>query len=101
MESMLNNDLQGWQEIIAEMKEKLAPYDVFLTQVKEKWGELRVIYHFEGSKEDREQAQRIIDAAVDKSTETCEWCGRQGYLVRIRGRWLKTLCQNCQREEAT
>lgn len=55
-------------------------------QVKEKFGELR-FYLGNSSNE----AQRLVDAAGERSLETCEICGGPGVL-HVRDDWYRTRC---------
>jgi hypothetical protein len=89
--------MAGWTNIILEMKEKLKPYDVHIIEIKEKWGVLKVIYNFEGTETDKNELQKIIDEAEEKSSVTCEICGNPGEFINNHG-WLKTLCNNCRME---
>jgi hypothetical protein len=62
----------------------------YLTQVKEKWGELRV--YMDGPEtEDMKQAIKI---AVERSVVTCESCGAAGEL-REDQPWKRVLCDAC------
>jgi hypothetical protein len=65
---------------------------VTVTQVKEKFGVLRVYCSIRGRNVER--WQRFIDFACAISSRTCELCGRHGAL-REKGAWVKTLCDSC------
>jgi hypothetical protein len=80
----------GWAGIITAMCELLSKDDtVRLTQVKEKYGALRVYYSGgEG------YAEGIVDMAEAMSSRVCERCDKPG---RTRGGgWLYTSCDDCE-----
>ncbi len=84
----------GWHDLLAELLEKLSKLDgVVLTQVKEKFGLLRV--YNDSSEESYEQAEKFIDEAESISAKICEKCGEPGELKG--GGWLMTLCDDCER----
>ena len=62
-----------------------------ITQVKEKYGTLRVYSNFGNKKIDK-----LIEIAEAKSSITCELCGKKGSLRTIG--WLTTLCGKCYKE---
>ena len=85
----------GWFNIIDEMCLKLSKYDIKFTQVKEKFGALRV--YFEGANiENYEPIFNIISEAEEKSAITCEICGKSGCLRGLS--WYKTLCEDCHEQ---
>lgn len=86
--------MKGWAAIIHELHVKLKKFDVDIIQIKEKWGVLRVIFHFEGNDQDRERIREIIQEAEDKSSVTCELCGKKAELRKLDG-WLRTNCDDC------
>lgn len=63
---------------------------VTFTQLKEKFGELRV-YHLGGDG----QVEDLINIAESASKITCENCGSLGLRQRTRHGWIKTLCTPC------
>lgn len=79
----------GWYELLNELGKELQnsnePLD--LTQVKQKFGGLRVygIYTL--------TASDIIDKAILKSFETCERCGKPGKLIKASK--LRVRCEEC------
>lgn len=80
----------GWIPILDELVTalKAAGWDGDLHQVKEKFGGLR-FYIGPGN----DEIWKLIQAAEDKSFETCEDCGAPG---KTRDRaWLRTLCDAC------
>lgn len=78
---------EGWRPILERLHVDLlrvAPtYGV--TQVKEKFGGLRVYLLREPSK-----VSQLLAAAEREAARTCEVCGQPGKLRQ--GSWLKTLC---------
>ncbi len=90
----------GWFDIIVRMFEKIKvsneglPDDqkAFASQVKEKFGVLRV-YMRNGLTEAVESA---IKEAVKESSSTCEKCGdTETACLRTNRSWVKTLCDTC------
>ena len=72
-------------------RKKLDPQLYRFTQVKEKFGQLRI--YMSRSDEDIEQ---VIYRAMEASMRTCEDCGKPGQ--RYNEGWMRTSCQKCQRE---
>ena len=83
----------GWFDIIYDLCSEI---DCILTdedrltftvdQVKEKYGTLRFYTSWESP-----EITKLIRAAEDLSSETCEICGKKGKLM-ISGGWYKTIC---------
>jgi hypothetical protein len=92
----------GWIPIMRELCEKIqaeidsdpeAYKDLEFTQVKEKWGGLRVYLNYYYPK-----IEELVDDAEAKSFETCEVCGKPGKLREDRS-WIVTLCDECNEKE--
>lgn len=89
----------GWFDLIYRMcidiEEFMNQYskDEFFrfTQIKEKYGGLRVYFICSC---DESSLDDIIAEAEDESDKTCEQCGREGENRDIGG-WYKTLCGFC------
>ena len=64
--------------------------DFRFSQVKEKWGILR-IYHSGGD----EFCMGVIAMAEAVSSVTCERCGKPG--KSAGGGWISTLCEGCRK----
>lgn len=82
----------GWLSIITEALNKMdsLPDDnLYITQIKEKFGELR-IYTSWYNKEIEMDLDNIIEEAEIKASTTCEICGKEGKL-RPKG-WIQVLC---------
>jgi len=79
----------GWYNILIELCEELSKYeDVSFSQIKEKFGTLRVYLNSYPK-----GTRNIIHKAVMRTITTCEFCGKLG---KIRdGLWRKTLCESC------
>jgi predicted DNA-binding protein YlxM (UPF0122 family) len=88
----------GWYKIIDKMSKQLTAYNdkhslmTEATQVKEKFGTLRVYLN---------QSNSIIDKIVAEaevaSAKTCEICGKPGKLY-TKG-WCKVRCLACKKKE--
>lgn len=87
----------GWYPILEKLCEEIqggvvknyAP-KVKFTQIKEKFGELRIYYS--GCDQ---YVEKLIDLAVVTSKSTCEQCGAQGASQRTCHGWIKTFCTDC------
>lgn len=64
-----------------------------VTQVKEKFGTLRFYTNWTNG-----DIEFLIHVAEDRSSWTCEYCGAPGKMRNER-RWLRTLCNDCNRKE--
>lgn len=80
----------GWSDIIYELCKKIdeSGEDVIISQVKEKFGLIR-FYTLGHS----DQVDEWITEAENKSSKTCEVCGKPGK-QQNRG-WLYTMCNKC------
>ena len=90
---------KGWWPLICETLDRVQAIvdrdgldDISITQVKEKFGELRIY-----TSSFTEEIDDIIQAATDRSLTICEQCGKPGSLRNNHG-WLITLCDECQKK---
>ena len=83
---------QGWQKIVKLLCENIQGrmddrnVKVSMTQIKEKFGKLRVYYI-----SDDPYVSGLVDMAQDVANNTCEFCGTDGELVLV-GKEIRTLC---------
>ena len=93
----------GWIKILDDLCRELKNSDVVFSQIKEKFGELRVYYRrnkdiaAEKYLTDEEIDNLILDA-TSLSITTCEKCGSDNAAsTKYIGKecWLKTLCTTC------
>ena len=86
----------GWYDIVYDMcveMKKTKPHEDFrLTQVKEKFGTLRVYGNYMN-----DAAFAIEQKYEDISSRTCEHCGEPGRVEKING-WYTALCPRCKKE---
>jgi hypothetical protein len=91
----------GWFDLIYELSTKIDSLfknnnlngDDYpaCVQVKEKFGSLR--FYMEGIPERiNNEAHTYIGEAEEKSSKTCEDCGKPGEIVSVRG-WYRCLCK--------
>jgi hypothetical protein len=64
-----------------------------ILQIKEKFG-LITIYVQNAD----EYIQAIIDFAKIMSGDTCEYCGEQAEMNKLKTGWIKIICKKCKRE---
>lgn len=82
----------GWADVIeatlwlVQQRAKVSALDVKVTQVKEKFGQLR-IYHRGGD----ESIGAAFDIAELVSGSVCEMCGMPGGVISVEG-WLQARC---------
>ena len=89
----------GWMKILEELFEKIQKeldcdktIKYFkVTQVKEKFGGLRV--YVSGS---NDKIDKYIEVAEQKSYKTCESCGKSPATQNKNG-WIVTLCKTCRK----
>lgn len=82
---------EGWHPLIKELIDKLNefPEEIYVTQVKEKYGGL--CFYVASAPE---KAHEIIHEYEEKSFHICERCGKTGELRDHNG-WYTTLCDKC------
>lgn len=80
----------GWEQLILPILEEADAASATITQVKEKFGCLRV--YFDPGQADCDKLEDLIDAAELASAATCEMCGGVGCRMS-KGGWMKTLCK--------
>lgn len=94
---------KGWYKLLQPIfdyvenynKDKDENHQIKFTQIKEKWGTLRVYVNF-----GTDELFKLIDEAEDKSENTCEICGTQKNVgMKING-WYTTMCLDCIIKEA-
>ena len=91
----------GWQKLISDLCEELDEFlkvhpnpDFRVSQVKSKFGGLR--FYVENEGDDYKAIYDIIDKYEKKSYHTCEYCGAEN--ATQVGRWVMTLCPDCQKK---
>lgn len=103
---------QGWFDIIDDLCKKLqhlsdiSGVQIIAVQVKEKFGTLRFYITTDSSsiKEGvdasiiRDLAEDAVSSATNQTQSTCEVCGEYGKLISTETKWLKTLCDKCNKE---
>lgn len=86
----------GWYKIIEKLcadicaiieRDKLQ--DVYVTQIKEKYGTLRFYLNTETN-----EMSELVGKAAAESSITCEECGQPGKI--IGNKWLMVRCENCK-----
>ena len=85
---------KGWYNILWKMFEGIEKVlkddeSIYVAQIKEKWGLLRI--YIDGG---NDKIDKLIERAEKKSEKVCEHCGKKGKLRKLNG-WLSTLCIKC------
>jgi len=85
----------GWLDLIDELSAKIVAImpNAQASQVKEKWGALRV-YMMSANAE----IYDMLDWYEEKSKRTCEVCGNYGDFYNDKG-WWKVRCVDCKLTE--
>ena len=84
----------GWHSLVDEAYDLCEKYGVEITQVKEKFGQLR-IYTGIMMKEVSDELDPQIWEMESRSSSICESCG-QPAKQRTKGGWVKTICIPCE-----
>jgi hypothetical protein len=83
----------GWYSVVWECCSaihEVAP-ETRIAQVKEKFGGLRIYLDTEST----DEIDALIQLATYQCNETCQDCGKPGWLHR-KGGWLATRCEACR-----
>lgn len=86
----------GWRRLFEEAASELEPLGAENITWKEKWGEMRIHFFFDGDRVVHEKLTEIARKYGDRSEEICERCGAPGDLEKLKNGWLKTLCPSCR-----
>jgi hypothetical protein len=83
----------GWFPIIEQLLKDLRSIGAtpVLTQIKEKFGGLRVYWTPFGHEIPTPSIETVIRVAEERARKTCDRCGRPGYLAERKG-WWATRC---------
>jgi hypothetical protein len=84
----------GWHGLVDETYDLLEPHEIEVTQVKEKFGQLR-IYTGIMTKEVSDELDPKIWEIESRSMSVCECCGQPAE-QRTKGGWLKSICNPCK-----
>jgi len=84
----------GWLNIIDQLSTELNELDVEYSQIKEKFGELRVYLDIL-NQEHTNKAYNIVNKYEILSTTICEKCGKPGKRS-TKNSWIKTICDECE-----
>jgi len=81
----------GWRPIVREAIKKIEALGGRITQVKEKFGGLR-IYYRTNLQSIHEPISLILRQAESECDKICEVCGQPGAKKRQLKGWVKTVC---------
>lgn len=90
----------GWLKLVrdtctklqAQIDAKILP-QVEFTQVKEKFGTLRIYCNIYD-----EKVEAIVSKAENFSSKICEKCGTTENVTQNENGWISTLCDKCRKE---
>ena len=93
---------KGWYKLLEPIFEYVENYNkdkddehkIVFTQIKEKWGTLRVYVNF-----GTDELYKLIDEAEDKSENVCEFCGTEENVGTKLSGWILTTCLDCVKKE--
>lgn len=89
---------KGWFDLLTPVieyvndynKDKTEDKQIHFTQIKEKWGGLRIYVDF-----GTEELYKLIDEAEDESYNVCEECGSRENVGMRQTSWYTTMCLDC------
>jgi len=83
---------EGWHDLVSKTDEKMMFLDpeYKITQVKEKFGQLRFYYASMAEELIRDIMSDVSHAVEMRSAHICETCGKYGELRNLG--WMRTLC---------
>ncbi len=80
----------GWRALIEPIIQHADEIGATITQIKEKYGFLRV--YFDPGHVDCDTLEDMVDKAEMDSATRCEMCGANAHLM-VKGGWYKVLCK--------
>lgn len=87
-----------WQHITKPLEQKLLDMGCKIQQMKEKFGELRVYYSFDGL-DVKEEADKLIEQAEEACSKCCVDCGEEGRFMVDETGYYGVLCDKHGKEE--
>jgi len=84
----------GWHGLVDEAYDLLEPHGIKVTQVKEKFGQLRIYTGWMRVDIANELDEKLW-AIEERSISICETCGAPSTLQSLGG-WLKSICDPCK-----
>ncbi|HDS1796967.1 MULTISPECIES: hypothetical protein [Pseudomonas] len=90
----------GWHLILEKLCRQVQSHvdnqkveQVVFRQIKEKYGALRV-YYSGGD----DYVEGLVDMIEAVSTVICESCSAPAKLTKLKGGWIKTVCEKCRQK---
>ncbi len=94
----------GWEPLVREMCGRISLLlaselgaRAEFSQIKEKYGTLRVYIDCWCSAKLNEKIEGVIDEIEERSAEVCEVCSATPAKLKARGGWYRTLCPQCEK----
>jgi len=86
----------GWYDILDHFFKMLTfqHLEVYMTQIKEKYGDLRIYVGFAEDMISNNMIEQLIEEAERASRNTCELCGNPGSINKRHG-WYRCRCRHC------
>ena len=88
---------KGWWSLLDEAQERLKKQGAVIFDYKEKFGVLDIYADITN-----DEINEIINDIEKRSSHICEFCGKEGYTVKMKnglGGWLKTVCSECSKKD--
>ena len=87
----------GWYNILDRFFKMLAlqHFEVKMTQIKEKYGDLRIYAGYGNNDIENQLISNLIHEAEQASRTTCEICGNKGSITKTAG-WYRCRCRHCK-----
>lgn len=92
---------EGWYPLISRVEKEILEYNktvpleedkIFFTQVKEKFGLLRIYVSY-----GTDDLYKVIDEVEAESAKVCESCGSRDNVALRGNSWLYTGCDECEK----
>lgn len=81
----------GWHGLVDELFDFAEKENFQVTQIKEKYGSLRIYADFLSEEQDK-----VLNELENRSFTMCEGCGVPAKAKTVRG-WISVLCDQCRK----
>ena len=91
---------EGWAPLLLEVLGRIEAIidqsnysDLAVTQIKEKYAELKIHLNVNISDPAHDELRAFIEDAAKRSQKICEWCGEPGEMIEVH-HWWRVACEN-------